>query len=223
MILVLGCAWGALLASPCVLYARRARVGARARALRTPRAKTARMSRMRASGQQLLALPGVASVVAVLVAPRRARRRRRHDDRLVRELAVAVDLVGVGVAAGCTPYLAVDLAARWAPELAARKLRGVVQSCARGRSFDDALREAGARTPVLRALTETLRTSARLGSPVAPALARLAAEVRADLRRRAEARARTVPVRLCFPLVGCILPAFALLTVVPVVLDGLHR
>ena len=76
--------------------------------------------------------------------------------------------------------------------------------------------------PPVRPLTDTLRTSARLGTPVAPALTRLAADVRADLRRRAEARARTVPVRLCFPLVGCILPAFALLTVVPVVLDGLH-
>jgi hypothetical protein len=45
--------------------------------------------------------------------------------------------------------------------------------------------------------------------------------VRADVRRRAEARARTVPVRLCFPLVACILPAFALLTVAPAVLAGL--
>jgi tight adherence protein C len=74
----------------------------------------------------------------------------------------------------------------------------------------------------LRPLTEALRTSSRLGSPAAPALARLAIDARADARRRAEARARTVPVRLCFPLVACILPAFALLTVVPVVLGGLR-
>ena len=74
----------------------------------------------------------------------------------------------------------------------------------------------------MRPLADALRTSARLGSPAAPALARLAAEVRADVRRRAEARARTVPVRLCFPLVACVLPAFALLTVAPVVLGGLR-
>ncbi len=41
------------------------------------------------------------------------------------------------------------------------------------------------------------------------------------MRRRAEARARTVPVRLLFPLVFCVLPAFVLLTVVPVLLDGI--
>ena len=34
--------------------------------------------------------------------------------------------------------------------------------------------------------------------------------------------ARTVPVRLCFPLVFCVLPAFALLTVVPAVFSGFH-
>ena len=86
---------------------------------------------------------------------------------------------------------------------------------------EKALREMGRRTPGARGLADVLRTSARLGSPAAPALARLAHELRADLRRRAEARARTVPVRLCFPLVGCVLPAFALLTVVPVIVAGI--
>ena len=91
-----------------------------------------------------------------------------------------------------------------------------------GIGFDSSLRELADDSPALRPLADTLRTSTRLGTPVAPALARLATEVRADVRRRAEARARTIPVRLCFPLVGCVLPAFALLTVVPVVVDGLH-
>ena len=69
---------------------------------------------------------------------------------------------------------------------------------------------------------DALATSARLGAPATLVLERLAGDVRADLRRRAEARARTIPVRLCFPLVACVLPAFALLTVAPVVFGGLH-
>jgi len=165
----------------------------------------------------------LASVVRVAGAPTRMRRARRLDDDVARELAVVVDLVGVGVAAGCTPYLAVEISAAWAPPLLRRGLDEVGRACALGQSFDDALRDLGIAMEPARALTDTLRMSARLGAPVAPALGRLATDVRADLRRRAEARARTVPVRLCFPLVGCILPAFALLTVVPVVLDGLHR
>ena len=51
--------------------------------------------------------------------------------------------------------------------------------------------------------------------------AALAREARLDRRRRAEARARRVPVLLLFPLVLCVLPAFGLLTVVPLLVGSL--
>ena len=173
-------------------------------------------------GARIAVLPGVASVGRVVSAPVRTRRARAEDDALAVELATAIDLLAVAVSAGCTPYLAVELGAQWCPPRVAGGLDQVVRACAVGRSFDEAARDLGRSRPALRALTEVLRTSARLGTPAGAALGRLGAEQRADLRRRAEARARTVPVRLCLPLVGCVLPAFALLTVVPVVLDGLR-
>lgn len=166
--------------------------------------------------------PITATILRVARVPRIRRAQRRQDGRLQRELPVVVELVGVAVSAGCTPFHAVEHATHFGPGHTAAALRGVMQACARGRSFDDALRDLGASATTLRPLADALRTSARLGTPAAPALGRLAAEVRADVRRRAEARARTVPVRLCFPLVVCVLPAFALLTVVPAVLSGLH-
>ena len=224
MITALALAWGAVVALPLARRARRIAVSTRAGTYRrSDRVRRARIPRPRSRVHHLAALPPVASVGRVVSMPARIRRRRREDDDVARELAVVVDLIGVGVAAGCTPYLAVELGARWSPPLLGRALDDVVRACALGQGFDDALRELGMRSAPTRPFTDALRTSARLGAPVVPALLRLAADVRADLRRRAEARARTVPVRLCFPLVGCILPAFALLTVVPVVLDGLHR
>jgi hypothetical protein len=72
-------------------------------------------------------------------------------------------------------------------------------------------------------VTDALLTTERLGAPAGPALTRLAHDVRADLRRRAEARARTLPVKLLFPLVFLVLPAFGLLTVVPALLGALAR
>jgi tight adherence protein C len=72
-------------------------------------------------------------------------------------------------------------------------------------------------------LSDALLASDRLGAPVGPVLARLAAEERTALRRQAEAHARRVPVRLLFPLVFLILPAFVLLTVVPGLAAGLGR
>ena len=66
------------------------------------------------------------------------------------------------------------------------------------------------------------------GAPVAAAVSRLAAEVRAEGRSAAEQTARRVGVLAVAPLGLCFLPAFVLLGVVPVVvglagplLDGL--
>ena len=219
MTLFLGLACGGIAALPFVWFARRARVIARVRSLE-PAARRG-LGRLRL-GRARSAPPLVASLARVLAAPARRRRRRLDADAIERELPVVVDLVGVAVVAGCTPYLAIEHATRYGPARTGRALRDVTYACALGQSLDEALRDLGSSIAGLRPLADALRTSALLGSPAGPALARLAAEVRADTRRRAEARARTVPVRLCFPLVACVLPAFALLTVAPVVLGGLR-
>jgi tight adherence protein C len=97
----------------------------------------------------------------------------------------------------------------------------VRRDCSLGVGFADALERLASASAPLRTLVDALLASERYGAPVGDALGRLAIEERAALRRRAEARARTVPVRLLFPLVFLVLPAFALLSVVPVLLAGL--
>jgi Flp pilus assembly protein TadB len=217
---LLALACGGVAALPFVHLARRELVVLRVRpvANRTG-ARPALSIRLR---RELRRRPLTGTILRVAGRPRIRRADRRHAARLQRELPVVVELIGVAVSAGCTPFHAVEHATHSGRSHTAAALRGVMHACARGQSFDDALRDLGASATTLRPLTDALRTSARLGTPAAPALGRLGAEVRADVRRRAEARARTVPVRLCFPLVVCVLPAFALLTVVPAVLSGLH-
>ena len=152
----------------------------------------------------------------------RRRAALRRDARLAREIPAAVDLLAVAISAGATPFAAVATVAEWAPPLVAESFAGVVTACRLGALFDSALRDAARRDPRLASLTALLATGSRLGAAVNDALARLAAESRRDLRRRAETRARTVPVRLLFPLVFLVLPAFGLLTVVPAVAAGFH-
>jgi hypothetical protein len=151
-----------------------------------------------------------------------ARRRagRRRDEQLARELPAAIDLLAVAVSAGSTPYGAMQIAARWAPPTIGDACANVITTCKLGAAFESALQGAGLRDRRLAPLTAVLATGARLGAAVNDALVRLASESRRDLRRRSEARARTVPVRLLFPLVFLVLPAFGLLTVVPAVAAG---
>jgi pilus assembly protein TadC len=209
--------WAIVLSAPLVVRARRWSIRARAASLRAgarPRGAIA--------ARGVLVRARVPEHVAHLIEAVRARRRARLvDDAVARDLPVTIDLLAVAVGAGCTPFLAVDAAAQWAPRALAARLAGVRRACTLGRAFDTALDDLAAEIPRLRPLTDALLASDRFGAPVGDALARLAAEQRTVLRRRAESRARTVPVRLLFPLVFLVLPAFALLTVVPAVFAGL--
>jgi hypothetical protein len=219
----LGAAWGAVLAAPLVRRAARSNAVAHAASL-SVRSRAPEPA-MRERRPVLPWRPSRSDgAVARVWSSWHARQSARRADRVVaRELPVALDLLGVAVGAGCTPYLAVDVAARWSPTPLADAFAEVVRRCSLGLDFAAALDAAGHDTPRLRPLADALLASDRLGVPVGPVLARLADEERTGLRRAAEAHARRIPVRLLFPLVFLVLPAFVLLTVVPGLAAGLGR
>ncbi len=225
----LGVVWGVLLALPIAQRARRAGANTRTAVLATsPRSASTGPVRGGVRGEVCRRvtrlLPRLPSALTRPIGELRDRRSARAIERVVEhELPVTIDLLAVAVGAGCTPYLAVAVASRWSPPTLAEQLAGVVRACTLGRSFSDALDDLAARVAPLRPLADALLASERFGAAVGDALIRLAAEQRAVLRRRAETRARTVPVRLLFPLVFLVLPAFGLLTVVPALLAGFSR
>lgn len=158
-------------------------------------------------------------------APVLARRRaaRRVDAALLAELPEVVDLFVLAVGSGLTVALAVPAVARHHRGLLGDALTGVARQARLGRRLGDAL--AGLPEVLgerVRPLTTVLVSSERYGVALVPALERLAAETRLERRRAAEATARRVPVKLLFPLVLCTLPAFALLTVVPLLAGSLR-
>jgi tight adherence protein C len=143
--------------------------------------------------------------------------------RAERDLPEIVDLLLLATGAGLSVRQAVAAVARRSATRVAIELGRAVAEAERGRRLADALDDVPGRAgecvrPVIAALTAT----ERYGSPLVPALERLAADVRARARRRAEEAARRVPVKLLFPLVLCILPAFALLTVAPLIASALR-
>ena len=93
---------------------------------------------------------------------------------------------------------AVDLGARWREELAAVTERLAL--------------------PDLRRAVAVLSRTETLGTSLTEATRELAADVRRSRRAAVAERARTAPVKMLFPLVFLVLPAFLLLTVVPVLL-----
>lgn len=213
----LGLAGALLLIASAAGAGRRSPGADRARSLRVPPASNGRPRGAGAarSSVELLRRSPVGAVLSGLRKRRRAARLRTARERA---LPAAVDLLAVAVAAGCPPYEAITAVAPWMPAALGPSFEGVVARCAAGDGLSDAVEAVLGTDPVLRPVARALDVNDRLGAPVGPALGRLAATVRAEVRRRDEARARTVPVRLLFPLVFLVLPAFGLLTVVPALL-----
>jgi pilus assembly protein TadC len=218
-IVLLALGWGALALALGQRLVRRVGASERARRLRPAASFDGRSGGRRVVRADRV-LDTIGPVGRVLRSLARGRAGRRRDDQLARELPAAVDLLAVAVSAGSTPFGAVEIAARWASPTVGGSLDAVLVACRLGSSFEAALGRAARRDPRLAPLTSVIATGSRLGAAVNDALARLAAESRRELRRRAETRARTVPVRLLFPLVFLVLPAFGLLTVVPAVAAG---
>lgn len=159
----------------------------------------------------------LASRVPELVLTRAARRRRLAASR---EVPLFLDLLAVTTSAGLPPQLAVRVATEPLRGPLGEELRGAVGRVDLGRRWRDEIAASASRLAqhdLGRAIRLLLRTQ-RLGTSLADEMSRLAADVRKGARMRAVERARTAPVKMLFPLVFLILPAFLLLTVVPVLL-----
>lgn len=158
----------------------------------------------------------VLAVIWVLPSIRRRRAIRRESDLIRDALPDAIDMFRLAVAAGCSVHQLLDVVG---PQLEPPISTAVTRTrdrIALGVRLGDALDALDARHDLLRPLATALRAAAFDGVPLGPALERLSVDSRLHRRRKAEERARALPVRLLFPLVVCVLPAFGLLAVVPV-------
>jgi len=186
----------------------------------------------------VIAVPVASTLVVAVVAPELAvlsiagwaawraarprldasRRRRRVDH----DLPDAIDLLVLIVRAGLSPAEAV----RTVVDVVTPPIRDgfteVVHRLDRGQPFDDAVRAlSDTLGPAAHGLVDVITTTTRYGLPLEPVLDQLTDEARAARRRRHQAAARKLPIRLSFPLVACTLPSFVLLAIAPAVIAAL--
>lgn len=146
---------------------------------------------------------------------------RRRLAAVEGDLPASTDLLAVALLSGCPFSAAVQAVAEVHRGAVADGWRVVMHRVGLGGVLDEELRSWGdGAGPHGARLVETLLTARRSGAAVGPALRRLAADQRELVRRRAEERARRLPVLLLLPLATCVLPAFVLVAVVPVAIAG---
>ena len=219
--------WSMVVAA-LVLWALRPGPGGRGDPDSTRRARV-RLSTGRSAGRVVAA---ASAVVALAVAPplgiafvaavavHRARKGlRRERSRLVeveRSLPEAIDLLALVVSAGVPPLRALAMVAPRCPAPHRQAWAEVVARVEAGETYADAVGHLIIRLgPPMRPLVTALLAAERDGVALVPAQDRCGAEAHRRRRVRAEEAARRVPVLMLFPLVFCVLPAFGLLTVVP--------
>jgi tight adherence protein C len=133
----------------------------------------------------------------------------KRQQRLAISLPEGLDLLTICVEAGLGFDAALAQVARNLKGPLAAEFARVLQEMQIGKSRAEAMRALAERTnvPELRAFVSALTQSAELGIPVANVLREQAKEMRVRRRQRAEAQAQKVPVKMTFPLIGCLLPA----------------
>ena len=164
------------------------------------------------------ALAGVVAAIACWVATGRmeppAVRRRR--ERLAASVPHAVDLMAACLAVGLSPAAAVDQIAAAVDGPLAEELAALSARLRLGVDPATVWRDL-ARHPQLGGLGRTVSRAVDSGASVADAMLRLSDDLRRRTRAEVESSARAVGVRAALPLGICLLPAFVLVGVVPLV------
>ncbi len=148
----------------------------------------------------------------------RAARAERREAR--EEVPQLLDLLAAGSTAGLSAELSFRRAVACLRGSLGAALGDVVHAIDLGTPWREALAAYATTSgdPDLRRTVAVLARTETLGVPLSDATRELARTVREARRAGTLERARTAPVKMLFPLVFLILPAFLLLTVVPVLI-----
>lgn len=173
-----------------------------------------------APGPKIVTVP--LAILLVLAARRfaevraRALRRRAMDA----EIPQLLDLLAAGSAAGLSAVAGFQRSVQALRGPLGTELKASLDSVAVGARWRTELSAVTERLalPDLRRAMAVLTRTETLGTSLTGATRDLAADVRSSRRAAVAERARAAPVKMLFPLVFLVLPAFLLLTVVPVLL-----
>jgi pilus assembly protein TadC len=164
----------------------------------------------------LVAAPVAAGTVWLVIERAEPAQLRRERDRARRDLPHVVGLLADALRSGQPPVEALAVVAAALPGPAADRLAVVVPRLRLGVDPLQVWADLAA-DPSLGPLGRALARAHRTGAPVVPAVERLADELARSARAEVEERARAVGVKAAVPLGLCLLPAFVLVGIVPVV------
>jgi tight adherence protein C len=148
----------------------------------------------------------------------------KRQQKIQQDLPDAMDMLTICVESGLGFDAAMARVARNSEGPVAAEFSRALQEIQIGKSRSQALRSLADRTTVaeLRAFTSAVIQAGELGIPIADVLREQAGEMRLRRRQRAEEKAQQVPVKILFPLIGCLFPALFIIVIGPGAISIMH-
>ncbi|MGB7981301.1 MAG: type II secretion system F family protein [Candidatus Nanopelagicales bacterium] len=159
---------------------------------------------------------GIAVGMPIAVARMEPAAVRKRRLELIGTAPLVADLLGASLLAGVPLEHAVPVVARALDGACSGALLGVHRRSELGESTAQAWAPL-ASAPGLGGIARAVARSSRTGAPLAGLLTAAADELRADATAAAMAQVRATSVRAVLPLGLCLLPAFALLGIAPII------
>ena len=144
-----------------------------------------------------------------------------RSERILRELADAIDLMTISVESGLGFDAAVQQVARNTEGPLAEEFARVLREMQLGMGRSEALRALADRTNVddLKSFVSAMVQADSFGIPIAQVLRVQSGEMRVKRRQRAETKAQQVPVKITVPLIFFILPCLFIAVLGPAALS----
>ncbi len=158
----------------------------------------------------------LALVLPVLISRLEPAGVRRERLELIGSAPLVADLLAAALLAGVPLEHAIPVVARAVGGAAGDRLLGVHRRGELGESVERAW-SGLSQAPGLGGIARAVARSSRTGAPLAALLAQSAEDLRSEAAAAALAEVRATAVRAVLPLGLCLLPAFALLGIAPIV------
>jgi len=159
---------------------------------------------------------------ADLLLDQRVKKRRRT---ILKELPNALDLIVVGVEAGLGLDAAIKQVSGNVHTPLAHEFGVVLNQMRLGRSRREALLDMENRIglPDINVLVDAILQADKFGTALGTTLRIQAEEVRRKRRQRAEEMGAKAPLKMLFPMVGCIFPTLFIILLGPAAITVIHQ
>lgn len=161
-------------------------------------------------------IPGLSSIG---LRAKNEKHKKFQEKMLIRDLPLVYGLFAIGMSSGIPIKNVIFEISKYFPDSCKQDFVNVIKEIESGMSIQKSLLNLESH-PHFRALAHVISESSDCGTDVLPALDSLHRDSMNKIRRESDSAIKKLPVTMLFPLVVCILPAFLLLSVIPILING---